>query len=370
MIYDETTLLRIGKRWQNTKRGYLLIDPLQAKHIPVSPTEARRMMTALGRKLAQANPADAVIGFAETATAVGAAVAAAQGEDCFYITTTREPLPESASVVSFLEEHSHAVDQQLDVSGFPFASARHIAVVDDEISTGKTILNMISGMKAENLLPTDTAVTAVSILNRLNEAQEQTFAQQNLNAVCLLHLPQSSYAEEMAKIAVTAAGEAPVPDTSEAVCLNTSVTLPNPRRGVRIGDYHRACTQLAAEIAEKLRPLGRRKALVLGTEECMYPAILAGEALENSLSWDVRCHATTRSPIGISREASYPIHSGSRIPSFHDPTRQTYIYNLASYDTALILTDAHNPNPAAVHALANLLTQNGVKEIFLITAGE
>ena len=39
-IYSQENMLRIAKRFHNTKRTYLLVDPLQAKHIPVSPTEA------------------------------------------------------------------------------------------------------------------------------------------------------------------------------------------------------------------------------------------------------------------------------------------------------------------------------------------
>ena len=75
--YREQELLVLAKRYRNNKRNYLLVDPLQGKHIPVSPGKALEMMSALGDRLAQMAPEiDLVIGFAETATAVGAAVAA------------------------------------------------------------------------------------------------------------------------------------------------------------------------------------------------------------------------------------------------------------------------------------------------------
>ena len=35
--YTRENTLRIAKRFHNRKRTYLLVNPLQAKHIPVSP---------------------------------------------------------------------------------------------------------------------------------------------------------------------------------------------------------------------------------------------------------------------------------------------------------------------------------------------
>ena len=74
--YSQNDLLRVAKRVRNAKRSYLLVNPLQGKHIPVSPARSLEMMNTLGGRLAEAYPgARLVIGFAETATAIGAAVA-------------------------------------------------------------------------------------------------------------------------------------------------------------------------------------------------------------------------------------------------------------------------------------------------------
>lgn len=68
--YTAADTLRIAKRYNNPKRSYLLVNPLQAKHIPVSPAAALEMMGALGDQVAAKYPeARLVIGFAETATA-------------------------------------------------------------------------------------------------------------------------------------------------------------------------------------------------------------------------------------------------------------------------------------------------------------
>ena len=72
MPYTQQDLLRVARRVNNTKRSYLLVNPLQAKHIPVPPSRALEMMGALGDRLAEGWPeARLVIGFAETATAWG-----------------------------------------------------------------------------------------------------------------------------------------------------------------------------------------------------------------------------------------------------------------------------------------------------------
>ena len=40
MEYTEKDLVKIAKRENNTKRNYLVVDPLQGKHIPVVPSKA------------------------------------------------------------------------------------------------------------------------------------------------------------------------------------------------------------------------------------------------------------------------------------------------------------------------------------------
>ena len=147
--YTKHSILRIAKRYKNSKRSYLLVNPLQAKHIPVKPSDALNMMRTLGNKLKEKYPtASLVIGFAETATAIGAAVADTYGENCKYIHTTRENYP-SEEKVEFKEEHSHAVEQQLLTSNLKqyIEETDAVILVDDELSTGKTLLNIIEVLK-------------------------------------------------------------------------------------------------------------------------------------------------------------------------------------------------------------------------------
>ena len=104
MEYTADDVLRVARRHNNEKRSYLLVNPLQGKHMPVSPSLALDMMQALGAKVAKAVPhARLVIGFAETATAIGAVVAKSLADSCLYVQTTRETLPVAAHAIEFME---------------------------------------------------------------------------------------------------------------------------------------------------------------------------------------------------------------------------------------------------------------------------
>ena len=99
----------------------------------------------------------------------------------------------------------------------------------------------------------------------------------------------------------------------------------------------------------------------------MYPALTVGSLAEQTgLCATVRCHATTRSPIGFCPDSAYPIRNGVLLPSFYGGDRKTYLYDLAAYDAALVVTDA----PAAVDGtactrLAAALGQLGCPRLYL-----
>ena len=50
-MYTETDLVRIAKRENNKKRNYLVVNPLQGKHIPVSPRKALEVFSKLAELL-------------------------------------------------------------------------------------------------------------------------------------------------------------------------------------------------------------------------------------------------------------------------------------------------------------------------------
>ena len=107
MEYTEKDLVKIAKRENNTKRNYLVVDPLQGKHIPVVPSKALDLFAALADTFREKYKDEKLllVGFAETATAIGAQAAITVGAD--YIQTTREVIP-GVNYLFFSEEHRAA----------------------------------------------------------------------------------------------------------------------------------------------------------------------------------------------------------------------------------------------------------------------
>lgn len=140
-MYIERDFVRIAKRENNAKRSFLIVNPLQGKHIPVSPSQAISIFSDIAKLIYKEykNEKLLIIGFAETATAIGSQIAI--DLKCDYIQTTREILND-AQYLFFSEEHSHATEQKLVRNGLDskIDSYQRIVFVDDEISTGKTIL--------------------------------------------------------------------------------------------------------------------------------------------------------------------------------------------------------------------------------------
>ena len=354
MVYTKNDLLRLAKRYHNAKRKYLLINPLQGKHLPVSPTQSLEMMRALGSEMAaQAPEIDLVIGFAETATAVAAVAAGSMARPCRYIHTTRERFAGS-DAVEFREDHSHAVEQYLSLTNLRrwIDEASAVAFVDDELSTGKTLENAIRQLREACPSFAGKRIYAGSVISRLTEAREEKLG---LRCISLLRLPMNDRTEADLACDITGA-KAPAGEPIDAETLSLPPVTGNPRLGVSVGDWMGKLRTVSMRCIEAFRPhLAGKRVTILGTEEYMLPGLLLGEALESmGISERVRFHATTRSPIGICDEESYPIRRGWRLHSFYEAERLTYIYNLEPCDTAIVLTDS--PDDAAVGPALSDLT--------------
>ena len=358
--YSTEEILRVAKRFNNTRRNYLLVNPLQGKHLPVRPTNALEMMNALGQRVAQKfSAARLVIGFAETATAIGAVVAKNLSDECFYLQTTRENF--AGDFVKFWEEHSHAPEQKLFTENLHalIEGTPEIIFVDDELSTGKTLLNIVRQLKKISPALVGKKICAASIINRLSEENSAALAAENISCVCLVKLEKNF---DAAKFLIEPAQEVSTVDKNFS-SHELKFTV-DPRRGVEIGKFFAQCEAAGNFVADLLKHEKiSGNVLILGTEEFMLPAIIAGQKLEENFS--VVTHATTRSPIGICRDENYPIRAGFKLRSFYDATRTTFIYNLKNYDAAVVVTNAENIS-AGVEDLTAALNVHGVDKIFIV----
>ena len=364
--YTVNDVLKIAKRHNNSKRAYLLVNPLQGKHIPTTPTAALEMMQTLGEKISAKYPgAKLVIGFAETATAIGAIVAASLPEDCIYIQTTRENL--DGNFIEFLEEHSHAPQQKLFAEKFNawLENTPAVIFVDDEISTGKTLRNMIRQLKNKFPILNEKILVAASVINRLNADNENLFALEKISCEYLIKFDKENF--DVSNIE-TAAPKIlnPAEISPDKISFQKINFLLNPRFGVNIHAYINFLNQIGGEVSTNIKSGG--EILILGTEECMLPAIICGKILELRGA-KVFTHSTTRSPIGVSCQKDYPIFEGCQLKSFYDSRRTTFIYNLKFYDLILVISDVENWQVDAAKSLISALNVHGYGKIIFFGGG-
>ncbi len=363
MNFEEKDLVRIAKRENNRKRNYLVVNPLQAKHVPVSPGMTMRVFEDLAEKIRNRYLKEKllVIGFAETATAIGAHVAIALEER--YIQTTRESM-ENVDFLYFEEEHSHATEQKLVKNGLAevLSQVNRVVFVEDEITTGNTVLNIVSVMKKE--YGQNVRFSVASILNGMSEADGARFRENEIETVFLVKTDHSLYSRKADAYRGDGIYHELRIDTMKPV---REYRVPGGINARMLTDgtvYRRALITLWNSVSERISNVSGRRILVLGTEECMYPAIFVGAEIEKKGA-RVLCHSTTRSPITVSSETDYPLHERYQLLSVYDPDRKTYIYDLHSYDLVLIVTDADIRDTGGIRSLYNAISFKN-KEIELI----
>ncbi len=101
----------------------------------------------------------------------------------------------------------------------------------------------------------------------------------------------------------------------------------------------------------------------------MFPALCLGEVLEKQHK-DVKCHATTRSPIGICTKQGYPITAGSKLQSFYAKDRDTYLYNVGEYDMVLVVSDTEVQDLQAFQNLMGVFSKKQNQQFYYIQGGK
>ena len=352
MNYQQKDLVRIAKRENNTKRNYLVVDPLQGKHVPVTPSAALNLFKNLAAKLQGKYEGERLllIGFAETATAIGAQAAITLGTK--YIQTTREVIPD-ARYLFFSEAHSHATEQKLvkdDIDRVINDIDRSV-FIEDEVTTGNTIMNIIKIITKEYQKKIKFAVA--SLLNGMTEESLKIYQDEKIELHYLVKTDHSGYGAVAEQYRCDGLYICAIPEnhTHESADIDVQseknmrehiISIPgwmNARRFVDAKQYETACRKLAETVIAETGVKQGERVLVIGTEEFMYPALLTGQEIEK-MGCEVRSHSTTRSPIAVSTEEEYPLHCRYELRSLYDPDRKTFIYDLENYDRVIVMTDS------------------------------
>ncbi|AZM89017.1 MULTISPECIES: phosphoribosyltransferase [Streptomyces] len=388
---------------RNPKRAHLLVSQVLGKHVPQSPAAVYAAGHGLGvrvRELLGDSAADAVVlGYAETATGLGHCVADGLGP-APYLHSTRRPVPGLRPAGGFEEAHSHATSHLLlPEDPALLAGEGPLVLVDDEFSTGNTVLNTIRDLHARHPRTHYVVVALVDMRSAADRDRLTGFAAELGARVDLIALASGTVSlpdgvlekgralvEEHDPAPGTAAGTTPPADPAAAgapegtaprgtasegtvphgaapdpeVPVVTRVPLGWPaglpdggRHGFTAAHREELEAALPAMAARLADALGARpgRVLVLGNEELMYAPLRLARALEESgTAREVRFSTTTRSPVLAVDDPGYAIRTRLVFPAHDAPADgpgDRYAYNVAGagFDTVVAVVDSAGDTP-------------------------
>ncbi|MEU8968848.1 phosphoribosyltransferase [Streptomyces monashensis] len=374
------SLLGLALR-RNPKRAHLLVSNVLGKHVPQSPSVVYGHGVRLGRRVAGllggAETARAVVlGYAETATGLGHAVADGLGT-APYLHSTRRPVAGVVRAGGFEESHSHATSHLLlPEDPALLAGDGPLVLVDDEFSTGNTVLNTVRDLHARYPRERYVVVALVDMrsardVDRMKRFATEIGARVDLVAAAsgTVRLPPDVLEKGRQLVARHEdAGRGPAAAGRTNPYGRTDLHWPHRLPdGGRHGftPAHRARLEaalpgMAARLAGAL-PASARRVLLLGFEELMYAPLRLACELERITEAEVRFSTTTRSPVLALDDPGYAIRTRLVFPAHDDPADgpgERYAYNVAGagFDAVVAVVDSVADTPA-LHAPDGLAAQ-------------
>lgn len=306
-------------------------------------------------------PGTATIGYAETATGLGHLVAGMLGS--YYIHSTRHAATGADAVRAygaFEEAHSHATSHQLlPTSHADLNQAGTVVLVDDELSTGATIINTIRELHKSAPHGRYVVASLVDLRSAEDRRKFEALAEGlgcRISVVALAHgsveLPEGLPAAAAELIGGLPLPHNPCQAPGRVRVIDLAGTVP-PVRSARFGVAGNVDPGLAAGVAAALAAdiAPHERVLVLATEEFMaVPLAAAVKLQELRPDADVLYSTSTRSPIAALDEPGYAIRSMVAFPS-HDATVDgpgpRFAYNIAHpggrFGTVLLMAEPGTP---------------------------
>lgn len=363
----------------NNKRRFLFVSKRLGKHLPVSPNIADE----LGYLLAKAYSVkykdikkenQMIIGFAETATALAHSFFAYLESASFFIHTTREEV-KNMKKIEFKEEHSHATQQNLYIDNLNIMNnIDTIILVDDEITTAKTCVNMIEEFqKIHNC----NKYVIVSILNWIDKNRKDEIDKKAKQLNCeieFVYLFNGNFEFEFNE-------ENEIEDKIESNLNNIEdVEINNikldfeeylgtknylkytGRFGINRNDQEKLIKIIEREGVKLKSKYDNEKILALGIEEFMYIPMM----LSKKIKGDVYYHSITRSPIIPNDNDNYPIKGKHKLESFYNENIN-YIYNLKvnNYKECFLFMEIDKCEEK-VNDFINILKNIGIKTVNIV----
>jgi hypothetical protein len=389
---------------RNPRRAQLLVSQVLGKHVPQLPELVYGAGHRLGlavRELLGPDEADraVVLGYAETATGLGHCVADGLGGTADgaapapYLHSTRRPVAGVEPVGGFEEEHSHATSHLLlpEDPGF-LGGGGPLVLADDELSTGRTVLNTIAALHERYPRPRYVVAALVDLrgpedLELFAKAAADLGVRIDVAAVATGRVELPENVERRGKALVDAEEtrqgcmlpEAGPQAPLTRVDLGWPTGLPDGgRHGFTAAHRTRLDEALpsmaeqlaaalgaapAAPVADSTAPASEvpARVLVLGHEELMYAPLRLAGALQGALGErsEVRFSTTTRSPALTVDDPGYALRTRLSFPAHDAPADGDglrYAYNVAPgrdlsrrFDAIVLVIDDH-ADRAPLHA--------------------
>ncbi|MFY4775277.1 phosphoribosyltransferase family protein [Metabacillus sp. RGM 3146] len=393
------TLFSMAAR-MNKKRAFLFVSKILGKHLPVDPGRALLTGKALalrymevvhsmsspekdenlenlhsGMALPKIKPSQirlpeetVFIGFAETATALGHAVFE-NFQNATFFHTTREQIEGVESIIHFEEEHSHATSHRCYIKDEIINAGQPVVLVDDEVTTGKTALNIIESI--QHTYPRKE-YTVISILDWRSEENQEKFRQAEqrlgirIHTVSLLQGTMELEGQPVTDLHCEEGNPFAFDSeinkhflehfSDEAIQGAKEYLFYTGRFGMR--DHHQIVAERKAfEAGAKLSDFRTgMRTLCLGTGEFMYLPMKIAQKMGDGVFYQ----STTRSPIHPVNLEGYAVKSSFPFANPEDESILHHFYNveLGQYDEVFVFFERE----AAEESLRPMLQQ--LKKVF------
>lgn len=334
----------------NPRRAFLVVSKILGRHIPVKPSVMRASFRDLAAKIDPDLPGPVLIfGMAETAICLGQGVheeycRLTGRKDAMYLHSTRQQL-DAPILCSFEEPHSHA-SRHLVYRPHEMPAFRSLIIVDDEISTGTTIKNLVKAVLPE--CPSIERVEAVTLTDwSHNDASGSATA-----------MPTHSLLDGRLSCVIKDDGIASSgADGGFDKAAEALGRMEIHHNYGRLGRWDVA--QEGDVLADKLTLETGMRLRVIGTGEFGYAPFRIAERLED-MGYDVVVQSTTRSPI----QANEAIAAALEFDDNYGTAVRNFIYNIPQNDGVHTIICHETPvgsiDPAFVRGLhATVLAMGG-----------
>lgn len=379
---------------QNPQRAFLFVSKVLGKHLPIHPgallAAGKLLALALSGKSggeywasivngtadppfqslwerleASRSPLPAqertlFIGFAETATGLGQAVADCFSGESAYISTTRFE-QESGAPLSFDEAHSHARTHllYLDPDDAFLRGCRRAVLIDDEFTTGNTAFRLVERLHAAYGI---RRFALLALLDNSSDGQRRAVEQRlgvEIEAISLLKsrivsLENGATPAPALADLTGAAGSAPT-------LLEPGISLPGTGRRLMTQERLAALRRACRAVADAIDTAEAARTLYLGSGELIYaPALIAGFCGGRAF------HSTTQSPVFPLPGSA--IVSGVRFDPADCYSAAGYFYNVpdGAYECAYLFAERGAFVERGARQLTQYLSMRGIKSVSVV----